>query len=272
MTRRTKWVKGSVVAWAWLLLLAGCDPRPAEEARAEPPEMLIYCGITMVHPVKEIAERLEPELGVRLRISQGGSEDLYQSLRTARKGDLYLPGAASYRERHLDEGLLGDFVHVGYNQAALFVAKGNPLGLTSVLDNLTRRDIKVVIGDPDSGSIGRESKRILVDAGVYQRVRDNLVYLSTDSRNLNYALQKGDADIIINWRATAFFDENRDHISVIDLPRELARPRKLLLNLLNFSIYPDKARRFMQFAASEEGQAIFRRHGFLDARMRADAS
>jgi len=34
--------------------------------------------------------------------------------------------------------------------------------------------------------------------------------------------------------------------------------------LLTSSKQPDIARRFMALAASEEGQAIFRKHGFLD--------
>jgi molybdate transport system substrate-binding protein len=44
----------------------------------------------------------------------------------------------------------------------------------------------------------------------------------------------------------------------------LAKPQPLLLNLLTFSTQPDLARRFMHYAASAEGQAIFRKHGFLD--------
>ncbi len=250
------------------LLLSACSEQEETTAQASyKEEMLIYCGITMAHPVKEIARLLEPELGVTIVITQGGSEDLYQSLRAAKKGDLYLPGSASYRKRHLDEGLLGEFVHVGYNQAALMVVKGNPKGLDNDLNHLTRPELKVVIGAPGSGSIGRETQRILDTAGIYDKVRMNTLFLSTDSRNLNYALKQGDADVTINWRATAFFAENRDQLQAIDLPPETAKPKKLLLNLLSFSKMPDKAQRFMAFAASPQGQEIFRKHGFLDKNM-----
>jgi molybdate transport system substrate-binding protein len=36
------------------------------------------------------------------------------------------------------------------------------------------------------------------------------------------------------------------------------------LNLLTFSKNKDLARRFIAYAAGDEGQAIFRKHGFLD--------
>jgi molybdate transport system substrate-binding protein len=90
-----------------LFLVASCDDRPEN---TEKKEILAYIGITMAKPMAEIATIMEKRRGVSVIITQGGSEDLYQSLKTARKGDLYLPGSASYREKHLSDGLLGDFV------------------------------------------------------------------------------------------------------------------------------------------------------------------
>ncbi len=264
MPARMKLFLSAIVA---VLSVAGCSDTPQQQTQK--PDLLIYCGITMVNPVKEIAALLEPQLGVHFVITQGGSEDLYQSLKAAGKGDIYLPGSASYREKHLAEGLLGDYKHVGYNQAALFVRKHNPLHLTDDLSQLADEKLKVVIGEPDSGSIGRETRRILQSAGIYDQVRQNSVYLATDSRNINYSLKSGDADISINWRATGFFNENSAEISVIDLSADIAKPKKLLMNLLVFSQYPEKARVLMDYAASAEGQAIFRKHGFLDNSMQA---
>lgn len=244
------------------LLLGACEQGgPTDAAK---PELLIYCGITMAHPIQEIAQILEAKHDFRVTITQGGSEDLYQSLASSRVGDLYLPGSASYRARHLDEGLLGDFVHVGYNQASLMVPKGNPKGLDNDPKLMTRKDLAVVIADPQTGSIGRETKRILEQAGIYPEVVSNAVFLTTDSRNLNRALHNGEADVILNWRATAFFGENRDVMDVIDLESQLAKPKKLLINRLTFSRHPELARQFMDYAASGEGQAIFRKYGFID--------
>lgn len=256
------------VAAVFTLLLSACSDS-AQEADSQR-ELLIYCGITMVHPMTEIARIVEQEQNVKITITQGGSEDLYQSLKTSRQGDLYLPGSDSYRERHLHDGLLGDFVHLGYNQAALMVAKGNPKQVQADVASLLREDLAAVICNPESGSIGRESKRILQQAGIYQQVLEKSVYLTTDSRNLNAALKSGDADLILNWRATAFFDQNQAHMDVLDLTPAQARPKKLLLNILSFSRYPDVARRFMEVAASEQGQAIFRKYGFLDKNKTVD--
>ena len=77
-------------------------------------------------------------------------------------------------------------------------------------------------------------------------------------------MKKGEADGMLNWRATGFFPDNAEVIDVIDLAPALAKPQALLLNLLNSSKNQDLARRFMEYAASEQGQAVFRKHGFLD--------
>ena len=94
--------------------------------RAEPANLMIYCGITMVRPITELARSFEQREKVKVDIAQGGSEDLYQSARKSRHGDIYFPGEPSYRDKHLAEGLLGDYRIVGYNQLAIFVQKGNP--------------------------------------------------------------------------------------------------------------------------------------------------
>lgn len=256
-------------ALALVFNLSACDDKKASQPEAKP-EVLLYCGITMVKPMKEIADLFEQRENVRVTITQGGSEDLYQSLKASEVGDLYLPGSASYRKRHLDEGLLGASAHIGYNQAAIMVQKGNPKNATPDPKSLLRPDLAAVICDPDTGSIGRETKRILSEVGIYDDVFRKAVYLTTDSRNLNNAIKSEEADITINWRATGFFPENRDQIDVIDLEPELANPKKLVLNVLTFSKHPEIAGRFMELAASEEGQAIFRRHGFLDKDRKTD--
>jgi molybdate transport system substrate-binding protein len=248
-----------------LLLMSGCLLLASGQAAAEERrDLLIYCGITMVNPIKAIAARFETEHQVKITISQGGSEDLYDSLKGSQQGDLYLPGSSGYYKQYQADGLLGEFVHVGFNQAALIVQKGNPKGIDGRLENLERKDIAVAIGESSTGSIGMETKKILEKKGNYQKVMDNAALVATDSRNLNRALKMGEVDLILNWRATAFFQENRDQLQAVDLDQKDAEPKKLLLILLKFSKQPELARKFMDYAASEQGQAIFRENGFLD--------
>jgi len=136
--------------------------------------------------------------------------------------------------------------------------------MSSDLNDLLRDDLHVVIASPDIGSIGRETKKILTKKGIYKAVLDSTVYQSIDSRTLNRSLKSGDADVIINWKATAFFEDNITFIDVIDIDPELAKPKKLTLNFLKFSKHPELAKEFMAYAHSEDGFLIFKKFGFID--------
>ena len=253
------------ITGAWLLLggLLAFSGSAVGQAQTQP-ELLVYCGITMVRPMTEIAHNFEQKENVKITLSQGGSEDLYQSAKKSGLGDLFLPGEPTYRAKHLSEGLLGAVVTVGYNQMALMTRKGNPKQVKGDPKELLRADVTAIIGDAESGSVGQETKRILESLGIYQQVIDKAIYLSSDSRSLNGAMKKGEADVVMNWRATGFFPDNAQAVDVIDLDPAVAKPQALLLNLLTFSKNQELTRRFMNYAAAEEGQAIFRKHGFLD--------
>lgn len=233
----------------------------AEQSRTD---MLIYCGITMIRPMTEIARGFERRELVKITLAQGGSEDLYQSLKKSGVGDLYLPGEPTYRSKYLSEGVLGDVVTVGYNQLALVVKKGNPKRVKGEPGELLRSDLTVIIGNAESGSVGKETKDVLEAVGLYQKVLEAALYLAPDSRVLSNAMKKGEADAILNWRATAYFPDNAAVVDVIDLSPKLAKPQALLLNLLTFSKNKDLAHRFMAYTAGPEGQAVFRKWGFLD--------
>lgn len=246
-----------------LLAMALCAVSSAQ-AQNKPTELLLYCGITMMHPMTEIAQLFETQENTKILISQGGSEDLYQSAKKSGKGDWYLPGEPSYRDKHQKEGLLGDFVTVGYNQMALIVKKGNPKQVKADPREMLRKDLVVILGNAESGSVGQEAKSVLDSMGLYPKTVKAAAFLSPDSRSLMNAMKKGEADLTMSWRATGLFADNASKLDVIDLDSKVAKPQALMLIALKSSKQPELARRFMQLAAGPQGQAIFRKHGFLD--------
>lgn len=245
-----------------LSLFSGCSEWSHDEK--DTGRLLIYTGTTMRYPVQEIAKKFEGIHKCRVAIVQGGSEDLYKSLRLNRHGDLYLPGSAVYRQRYLVEGLLGEYVYVGDNQAALIVQKGNPKKISTDIRNLADQRYTVVIGNPESCSIGLHTKEILEKEGIFDEVLRNSVALPAASRNISRSILEDGIDLAMNWRATASFKKNIDKMDALVLPETVAPKKKLLLNLLNFSENPELAKKFMLYAASPAGQEIFKSYGFLD--------
>ncbi|NJD38890.1 MAG: ABC transporter substrate-binding protein [Geobacter sp.] len=239
-------------------------------ASASSSNLLIYCGITMVRPMTDIARLFEKQEKVTIAIAQGGSEDLYQSARKSRQGDLYLPGEPAFRVKHQPEGLLGEYVNLGYNQMAILVQKGNPKNVKPDLKELLRKDLAVVLGSSESGSVGVKSRRILTKAGIYDKVAAKAAQMLPDSRSIMQAMRRSVADVTLSWRATGYFPDNAAHVDVLDLPPQMAPPHELQLTLLKFSTNQALARKFMDFAAGPQGQAIFRRYGFMTVNRRGN--
>jgi len=231
---------------------------------SQKPNLLFYCGITMVKPIKEMAKIIEKRHNCTITISQGGSKDLYDSLKLSKEGDIYLPGSDSYRKKYLKDGLLLDEQFIGYNQAAIFVQKGNPKNITS-LDSLVDENIGTILCNPKSGSIGKMTKSILVNykgEEFFDDAFDYAAQIGTDSRNLNKALADKIVDMTINWKATGYFKENKEHVSIVEIDEKYAPKKRLVLNLLSFSKNKEIVRDFMRFAASKDGQEIMKKYGF----------
>jgi len=229
-------------------------------------ELLFYCGITMVKPMSKIAKIIEDKYNVKIKIIQGGSGDLYDSLKAAKKGDLYLPGSDSYIKKHLKEGFLGYRKYVGYNQIALFVAPNNPKNVKSLKD-LLREDLNIALGNPDTCSMGRASIKVLKRYGgeeFLENVEDNIIVYAADSRDFNEMLKAKKIDTGLNWKATASFPENKGKMSIIEIDEKYAPKKKLVLTMLTFSEHKDIVKAFIDFASSQEGKRIMRNYGFLD--------
>ncbi|MBM9521195.1 substrate-binding domain-containing protein [Desulforhopalus vacuolatus] len=251
------------------LSLTACNQGDGDSvsAKSTSKKMLFYIGITMVRPVSILAERFEQlhtDENLEIVIVQGGSQDLYNSITSSQQGDLYLPGALSYRKNNVHEGFLTDFQFVGYNRAAIVVRKGNPKNIPANLGIFTSRDVRSILCNPESGSIGQETKNVLTEFGNCQEAFANAAFLSTDSRKLNKELRDDNADVTINWRATAFWDDNSKYLDVLPIDETYAKKKMLVFNLLSTSKYPELARQFMAYAASEGGRRVFYTYGFLN--------
>lgn len=228
--------------------------------------VLIYCGITMVNPVKEMADILEKELGVRIVISQGGSADLFNALKTSNSGDIYIPGESRYIDEYKNEGFFEEYMkYIGYNQAAIFVEQGNPHKVKDLSDFL-RNDISAMLSDYNTGSIGKMTKTVLENYGgteFFEDVYLNTIYVGTDSRNINSAFARKSIDIAINWKSTITFGDNQNMIDMIEIDEKYAPKMQIPAVLLKSSEDKDLTIKIIDFMVSLKGQEIMKRYGFL---------
>jgi molybdate transport system substrate-binding protein len=211
----------------------------------------------------DIAKIIEAREDIKIIITKGGSGNLLKSILYTKSGDLYLPGSDTYYRMIQQDhpGTILETVSVGANKAAIMVQRGNPREISNDLLNFTSKKYAVVVGNANSGSIGEETRTIFEKRGIYDRVIQNAMQLTTDSKDLVKVLVNREADLVINWYAASTWDENRESMEVLAIDPEFAKPQKLMLGLLKYSKNKEIAREFMAYASSDKGKSIFKHHG-----------
>lgn len=238
-------------------LLLFINPLVAKE------KLVFYIGITMVKPIQELVTIFENTHNCEIKILQGGSQDLYDSARMSGVGDLYLPGSISYRKKNLKDGILLDAKFVGFNRLALIVQKGNPKDIKPNLKELANPNYRVVLGNHESSSVGNATKKLLEQFNLYEKAILNAIYLESDSRNLSASIINNQADLVMNWYATSFWDFNKEQVESLLLEDKYSKKTILALNLLKSSKNKKLTKEFMSFAASKTGREVFKKYGFL---------
>ncbi len=248
-----------------VVLMGGCDNDSHPASGVAPPrELLLYCGTTMARAMRVIADQFENREHCVVKIISGGSGYLYRGITINKVGDLYLPGSKDYIDRCRQEHLLGKTAVIGSNRAVLLVAKGNPLHITADLHNFTNGLYRTLLADPESGSIGRESQRILQRYGLYEEAVRQALYLSVDSHDLAGEIAAGHADLSINWRGAVYVCEDSAALDVIPLSPQIAEAHPLVIAVLKCSADPELAERLLAYSASIEGRKVLQRYGLRD--------
>ena len=226
----------------------GCSP--------EPP--LLYCGAGIKPPVAELVEQFGREHGVRIVCDYRGSEVLLSSVTLTGKGDLYMPGDVHYVELAEQEGLVTSKKTVCYFVPVILVRQGNPKNVRT-LDDLTRDDVKVGLGDPQFCAIGRKSSKIFKKNGISEK-DVNVAFRSPTVNELGNHIELGSLDAVIIWDAVAAYVGEKGE--TVRIPAEQNVISTVTVGILKSSQHPEVAAEFVQFITSERGQEVFRKHHY----------
>jgi len=225
----------------------------ADEAHS----IMVYCGAGMREPMEDIASLYEERYGIRVNYNFAGSANLLSQMELTGMGDVYMPGATYYFEAAREKGFVSEERRVVYHVPLIAVPKGNPAAITCLAD-LANPGILVELGDPDACAIGKLSNSLLEKNGIKEEVFANVHARSATVNELLVQVSMGVADAAIIWE-NLFEDEKMDAIAI---PKEQNIVKVVPIGALTFSEHPEDALNFVELVTSEEGKAVFERHGF----------
>lgn len=272
----------AVVCICALVAVNGCGRPPAEpsatdegqptvapKAKAAPKKtaaaaaLSVFAGTATKPVMADLGPAYEKKTGTKVEFNYGGSGALLTTITTEKVGDVYIPGSDDFMDRaesKKNDAVLKDSRTIlAYLVPAILVAKGNPKGIKTLKD-LSRKGLRVVIGDTKSVCLGAIAHDVLQKQGLWEAVKPNVASFATSCEDTLNALLLGEADAVIGWDVYA--RQQPDKIEVVPLPAELATPRSVPAAVVKWSKQEQAARDFVAFCASPEGKEAFRKHSY----------
>lgn len=247
-----------------ILGLIGCsgDNDKAEEAQKlqfQGESLLVYSGAGLSKAMDEIGQVFEETYGATVLLNYGGCAQLLGQMEINKTGDVFVGASKNDADIALEKAFTNECVEVVYHIPAIAVPKDNPAGITS-LEDMSKPGVKLILGDSLSNAIGKKGDKIYEKNGILEEITANVVARSATVNEIvtQLGLKQGDAGLV--WADNGI---GATDIKVIEIPEDQNIVDKVPACVLNFTEKEELSQAFVDFLISEEGKAIFVKHGFL---------
>lgn len=237
--------------------VAGCSESQATQ-KDEVESLLVYSGAGLRKPMDEIGKMFEEKYGVEIQYSYAGSAQNLSQIELSGEGDVYVPGALYYYGAAKEKDLAISQQSVAYHIPVIVVPKGNPANIQT-LEDLTKSEVKVILGDPKSAAIGKISKKLLEKNGLFDGVDNNTIALTATVNELVVYITMEQCDAAIIWEDNV---KGIEEVEIIQIPEEMNTIKTIPVCTLKSSNEKETAQKFVDFVVSNEGKEIFEKYGF----------
>jgi molybdate transport system substrate-binding protein len=225
-------------------------------------DVLFAAGFSKVGP-ELISEFNKKYPNIKVNHKYGGSGELFTTLETQKKGDVFLPADYKYMEDAMNNGYIENHTvkNITKNVPVIIVEKGNPKNISS-LEDLAKDGVKVGIGEKRGPAIGKAAAKILEKNNLSSDVEKNVVVTSTTVNQLLTYLITGQVDATIIWEDMTSWSESDGKIEVIKIPIDENEISTVPIGITSFAKDKDAAQKFEDFITSDEGKKIWKKWGF----------
>ena len=239
----------------WMLRSSATESAPGQPVR---PPLIVLCAASNRGVVEEIAKRYAQDGGGQIQLQFGASQSLLATADISRTGDLFLPADESYIKQARQKQLIGESVPLARMRIVLAVPAGNPKGVQSLSD-LSRQNLKLAQGDPQSAAIGLITQTGLAAIGQWEPLVPITSFRPTVIEALN-DLKVGAADAAITYDVLL---RKQPELEAVAIPELAPLRAHIAVAVLNSSQHPEAAREFVMYlTAPNQGRAVYAEHGF----------
>ena len=225
--------------------------------------LLVAAAADLAFAFKDVGAAFEKSTGTPVKFSFGSTGLLARQIAEGAPFDVFAAANISFVEDVVKQGgcFADSKVLYGRGRIALWTRKGAPAP-TTLEDLRDPKYVKVAIANPEHAPYGKAAKQALIKAGVWDAVKDRLVYGENVQQALQFA-QSGNADVALVALSLSVVSEGG--FTTIDpaLHEPLDQALVVCKGAGGKSAHEPSARQFTAFVNSDAGRAIMKRYGFL---------
>jgi len=248
----------------------GCDRRTADSpirggSNQGDEEVAVAAAADLRFALEEVEKAFatrNPQ--VIIAITYGSSGQLFAQLSHGAPFDLFLSADVDYPRRLIASGLAWKESEFQYavGRLVIWVPMGSPIDPTTIkMDSFAHPGVgKIAIANPAHAPYGRAAESALKRAGVYERVKDRLVWGENVAQAAQF-VESGAADIGVISLSLALVPAMKRKGTSWELPRDLYPPIEQGGVILERAKESKGAVQFREFMLGAEGRAILARHG-----------
>jgi len=266
--------------------VAGIDNAPDLQGDVNDPQLTVFFAGNQYMVVRDLVlafqaaypqyqrvfvETLPPGI-LAEQIEQGAL--IVGNLRITLKPDVYAAGRGRIQELQRDKQWFSQTADYARNRLAIMTSAGNPHRIAGLSD-LARADVALCMPNPRWEGIARNTiipalrqagGDALVKAVYEDKVHDGSTFLTQiHHRQTPMRIMEGKCEAGAVWYTEAYFHATlKQHpIAMVALPDTENRYATYTAALMKQAPHPAAGEDFLHFMQSSEGQAIYRRYGFL---------
>jgi molybdate transport system substrate-binding protein len=212
----------------------------------------------------ELTSQFEKDSGAKLDVTYGSSGNFLTQIQNGAPFDLFFSADSEYPKKLEAAGLAEPGTLHEYAVGRIVIWTPSDTGINAAKDGwkslLDQRVKKIAIANPEHAPYGRAALAAMKKAGIYEQVKDKLVYGENISQAAEF-VQSGNAQVGIVALSLAISPAMKNG-NRWEIPADTYPAIKQAAVILKSSKNKDAARRFLEFVNGPQGRKILQRFGF----------
>jgi len=253
---------------ALLALLATLSLRPlsrAAQTTVTPEQTLkVAAAADLQFAMQDLAKEFEKNSNVKIDVIYGSSGNFFSQIQNGAPFDIFFSADMEYAKKLDAAGLAepGTLARYAVGRLVLWTLPGTAVdvakdGWKTLLDPRVQ---KIAVANPEHAPYGRAAVAALRSAGIYDRVKNKLVYGENISQAAQFA-QSGNAQTGLVALSLALSPGMKDG-KWWEVPADAYPPIEQGVIVLQSSKNKTAARAFLAFVVSAQGRETLKKYGF----------